>query len=111
MSTPRPAASAANTPDQARRRRGFLLGPSKEGTGFWSPMPQLSAPWEDTEISNEAQRISRALADNGPMSRSDLRERVGGRFWGPRRFSHALQHALQQGVIRSTGHDTYAVPD
>jgi hypothetical protein len=84
------------------------FGPSKEGMGTRAPMLQLSAHGDDSELQQrEAEAIGRAARDRGPMSRNELRARVDARFWGPRRFPRALSHAMNQGLIRSTGRDTY----
>jgi MFS family permease len=87
------------------------VGSSKQGMGVWSPMPQLSEHRHDTELQSEAEAIGRAAMDQGPMSGEELRERVGARHWGPRRFPRALQSAQSQGMLRSTGRDTYDAPE
>jgi hypothetical protein len=74
-------------------------------------MPQLSTHGDDTELQREAVAIGLATTDRSPMSRNELRERVGARFWGPRRFPRALRHALHEGLVRSTGHGTYHAPE
>lgn len=108
MAESRRGPGAQRSVDSAHRRsRKFRLGPSKEGMSGWAPMPQDSSPHKDTDLESETRQIGHALAQAGPLSRSQLRERVGGRFWGPRRFAHALRHALKQGVIRSTGQGSY----
>lgn len=107
MSQSLPGPAAPPSRDSDHRRRNFRLGPSKEGTGMWSPMPQLSAHRQDTDLPREAQQIRRVVRDRGPVSRDELHGHGGARFWKPRRFLRALHYALNQGLIRSTGRDTY----
>lgn len=90
--------------------RKLRIGPSREGMGVWSPMPQLSSPTEDTVIVDEARQITRALVDQGPMSSRALQAAVASRYWGPRRFSRALHYALEHQMIRRLGRDTFAPP-
>ncbi|HEX6541884.1 MAG TPA: hypothetical protein VF040_09035 [Ktedonobacterales bacterium] len=87
------------------------FGPSRDNlTGMWSPMPQASAPTEDTIIEDEAKQITRALMDQGQMSRHDLHHTLGTRYWGPGRFARALRYALEHGMLRKVGRDHYDAP-
>jgi hypothetical protein len=60
----------------------------------------VSAPITEVEFSREVDRIAQALAENGPMERTQLAQAVGARFWGPGRFTAALREAVVTGRAR-----------
>jgi hypothetical protein len=53
------------------------------------------------------QLIADAVAEHGPISRSDLARRVHARSWGPGRFSRSLRAATADGRVRRSGRDRY----
>ena len=84
--------------------RRFRPGP---GTGSYSPF--LPPPYEPSPewLDHEIGIIDRALQEHGELSRHELAERVGARYWGPGRFRAALRGAICDGVVRRPGGDRY----
>ena len=57
--------------------------------------------WVDSSpYDEEAGILQRALEEQGAMERRELARRVGARYWGPGRFSGALDEGLRSGSIR-----------
>jgi MFS family permease len=86
--------------------RRYRLGP---GSGSYSPF--LPPPYESRSpewLDHEIGIIDRALQEHGELSRRELEERIGARYWGPGRFRSALRGAISDGVARRTGSDRYA---
>jgi len=92
-------------------RRRIPFGPSQQGMSGWSPMPHLSTRGPTTVVGEEANEIARTLSDRGPLSRRGLQIAVGARYWGPLRFGQALRYALEHGLIRRVGRETFAAPE
>jgi MFS family permease len=92
---------------RARQRAGMrrfrpgvgtvLFSPGMLGTA--GPSSRFAAEAE-AEHDREVEAIARALADGGGAGRSELLRRVGGRHWGPGRFTSALRAALREGRAR-----------
>jgi MFS family permease len=99
-----PAEARPAAPALAPRRRRFRPGPG--GAGY-SPF-QTWPPGDSPPLDREVEAIVRALADDGPASRRELYERVGGRRWGPGRFGKALREAVESGAVRHAGRSRYA---
>lgn len=59
----------------------------------------------------ELDQLVQAVEHNGPTSRQDLADLVGARYWGPGVFAHALETAVERGLIRRLGHHTYGPRD
>ena len=77
----------------------------------YTPFPSVSTQdadenqfWRDRELS----LIERALEDKGEMKRGDLGDLLGCKYWGPRRFAHALKAGVEQGRFRRVGYGRYA---
>jgi hypothetical protein len=82
-----------------------------EGGGGWSPMIHSSSRDREDEgwwLDHEIEMLERALADRGEMGRGELGEAVGGRYWGPGRFSRALGEAVRRRAIAQPGRGRYA---
>ena len=65
-------------------------------------------PVTDPSLSGEIAAIVEALNEDGRVSRAELAERVGARFWGPGRFRRALDVAEREDRIRKAG-DRYVL--
>ena len=68
----------------------------------WSPF--LSSSSSDIEendryLTREIELLERAVADQGELPRRELGRVVGGKYWGPGRFSRALKAAVRQGRV------------
>jgi hypothetical protein len=87
-------------PERPRRRPGQR--------SIYSPRQASSIlPATDTAAEGEVQLIADAVAEHGPISRSDLARRVHARSWGPGRFSRSLRAATADGRVRRSGRDRY----
>jgi hypothetical protein len=76
----------------------------------FTPFPSASSQdreenefWLDRELS----LIQNALEDQGEMKRGDLGKLLGCRYWGPRRFAHALKAGVEQGRFRRVSRGRY----
>jgi hypothetical protein len=86
------------------RWRRFRPGP---GGSFYSPGMMgtsgagsrvLARSRED--LDREISVIAEALRQHGALEREELRNLVGGRYWGPGRFAAALRAAIEEGLAR-----------
>jgi MFS family permease len=94
----------------ARERAGLRRLRPGPGSASFSPFigqpPPFSDPgWVDEEI----EIITRALAEHGQLSREELGQRIGARYWGPGRYRGALREAVAEGAARRVGRNLYAV--
>jgi hypothetical protein len=92
-----------------RERLGLRRYRPGPGSGSYSPFlpppyESKSPEWLDTEIGI----VDRALQEHGELSREELADRIGARYWGPGRFRAALRGALSDGAISRVGSDRYA---
>ena len=76
----------------------------------FTPFPSASTQdreenefWLDRELS----LIENALEDRGEMKRGDLGDLLGCKYWGPRRFAHALKAGVEQGRFQRVGRGRY----
>jgi MFS family permease len=112
---------ATGTPDQLSREHSmrmsrrsaeraehgwqrFRPGP---GSAFYSPgqigTAGTTSRWwaaSDEAMDREIEAISRSVERHGPVPRSALHGLVGGRRWGPGRFSAALDQAVKDGRLQ-----------
>ncbi len=87
--------------EERERERGRPYGfrPSTTG-GFWT---MTGLPEQDSWLDSEIEALARALVEDGPAARQELRSRVRARYWGPGRFSSALREAERAGLVRRDG--------
>jgi hypothetical protein len=89
--------------------RRFRPGP---GSVFYSPgmmgTPGPARRVSEEELDHEIEAIANALEEHGPTDRDALAGLVGARYWGPGRFSPALNDALAEGRIQRISRGTYA---
>jgi MFS family permease len=111
--TERPGEPAAAHERSGRRDfdttgwRRYRPGPGRTSFSPFSTWPPGDAPALDREV----EIIARALDEHGPSARRELARRVGGRYWGPGRFSSALQQATRNGVVRRASRNRYELAD
>jgi MFS family permease len=86
------------------RRRRYRLGPGQTSS---SPGMFVSAPTR-VEFEREVSAIERVLEGREPTERRELAQLVGARFWGPGRFSAALQEAVESGRARRVSRNRFA---
>ena len=59
--------------------------------------------WTRREIS----LIENLLKEEGPLSRKDIGEKLGCKYWGPMRFRQALKEGIKRGAFREEGRGRY----
>lgn len=64
-------------------------------------------PGEDKDFQRELDQLLEVLGRGETMSRSQLREAVNARRWGPGRFRYVLRSAEEEGIVRRVGRDQY----
>ena len=60
--------------------------------------------WLDREVS----LIKNLLEDRGELSRSEIGDTLGCKYWGPMRFRQALKEGVERGAFRKVGRGRYA---
>jgi hypothetical protein len=89
-------------------RRRVRLGPSAVGGG-WSPhVSSSSGPEDQDDRDREIELLANALADKGELSRRELGDLVGCKYWGPGWYSAALREGVERGAFRRAGRGRYA---
>jgi hypothetical protein len=77
----------------------------------YTPFPGTSSQDQDENewwLRREISLIENLLAEEGELSRDEIGERLGCKYWGPLRFRSALKEAVQRGAVRKTGRNRYA---
>jgi hypothetical protein len=77
----------------------------------YTPFPGASTQDADENewwLSRELSLIGNLLKEEGEMSKSDIGETLGCKYWGPLRFRRALKEGVERGAFRKTGHNRYA---
>lgn len=74
----------------------------------FQPSPS-SVDAEENEwwLEREVSLIHNLLEEEGPQARKDIGEKLGCRYWGPRRFSNALKEGVRRGTLTKQG-STYS---
>ncbi len=95
--------------DERRGLRRFRPGP---GGNLYAPRmvgttgaDRAQRAWDRER---EIDAIARVLDEHGAVDRRELRQLVGGRYWGPGRFREALHDAEHEGRIRRVAEETFA---
>ena len=99
-------ARVARRQAQLQGVRRFRPGPGRSG---YSPFPVWTGTADsEGDLDREIAAITRALQENGQMSREELARLVGARYWGPGRFRAALREAVGEGGARRISRGAYA---
>jgi hypothetical protein len=59
-------------------------------------------------LRRELSLIKNLLNEEGELSRSEIGERLGCKYWGPMRFRSALKAGVDRGEFRRVGRGRYA---
>jgi uncharacterized protein YcaQ len=65
----------------------------------------------DREIEREIEEIIGVLREHGPLRRSQLRDALHARHWGPGRFTRALLTASRRGRVRRVRRGVFEAAD
>ena len=91
------------SPQTKHRERG----PSIAG---WAPTVSRSQYdademeyWTDREVS----LIENLLRERGELSRKEIGNTLGCKYWGPMRFRQALKEGVERGAFKKTGRGRY----
>ncbi len=85
--------------------RRFRPGP---GRSMYSPLATPRTRFDDAaDRDREIETITRALEERGEMTREELGQAVGARYWGPGRFRTALREAVDEGAARRVTRGSY----
>ncbi len=77
----------------------------------YTPFPSSSSADTDENewwLRREISLISNLLEDEGELSKSEIGNRLGCKYWGPLRFRNALKEGINRGAFRETGRGRYA---
>ena len=77
----------------------------------YTPFPSASTQDRDENqfwLDRELSLIERALEDNGEMSKGELGDMLGCKYWGPFRFRQALKAGVERGAFRKVSGGRYA---
>jgi MFS family permease len=97
---------------QERSRQGIRRFRPGPGRAMYSPLLSSRSPFDESaDLDREIDAIGRALHERGEMTREELRQAVGARYWGPGRFRGALREAVGEGAARRVGRSSYASGD
>jgi hypothetical protein len=77
----------------------------------YTPFPGVST--QDTDenewwLRREISLIENLLKEEGELTRSEIGERLGCKYWGPLRFRNALREGVERGAFRNTGRNRFA---
>jgi hypothetical protein len=77
----------------------------------YTPFPSSSSRdqeendwWLDRELS----LIKNLLEDKGELTKDEIGDALGCKYWGPLRFRNALKEGVKRGVFRKQGRNRYA---
>jgi hypothetical protein len=88
-----------------QRRAG---GPSIAGWAPTTTRSQYDADEMEYWLNREVSLIENLLKDRGEMSRSEIGDALGCKYWGPTRFRNALKEGVARGAFRKASRNRYA---
>ena len=77
----------------------------------YTPFPSTSSVDEEENewwLNREISLIENLLREEGELSRSEIGDKLGCKYWGPLRFRNALKEGAERGAIRKVGRSRYA---
>jgi hypothetical protein len=77
----------------------------------YTPFPTGSAQDADENewwLRRELSLIENLLSEEGELSRNEIGEKLGCKYWGPTRFRRALKAGVDRGAFRKSGRNRYA---
>jgi hypothetical protein len=77
----------------------------------YTPFPATSTQDADENewwLRREISLIENLLKEQGELTKSEIGDRLGCKYWGPLRFRNALKQGVERGAFRKTGGNRYA---
>ena len=92
-----------STPTSRQRQR------REHNNYVFAPFAGSSVDREEDEfwLQREISILQNALQEEGEMRRRDLGNKVGCKYWGPRRFARALKAGVERGAFQHPGLGRY----
>jgi hypothetical protein len=78
------------------------------GAGWAPSISSSTGPDDQSDLDREVELLANALADKGELSRRELGDLVGCKYWGPGRYRAALREGVDRGAFRRAGRGRYA---
>ena len=89
--------------DTRTRRRG-------QSIAGWTPHT-FASEYDEEEmqywLDREVSLIENLLNERGELSRDEIGDTLGCKYWGPTRFRHALKEGLERGAFRKIRRNVY----
>jgi hypothetical protein len=79
----------------------------------YTPFPSTSSRDADENewwLSRELSLIQNLLEDRGELSKDEIGDALGCKYWGPLRFRNALKEGVKRNAFRKVGRGRYAPP-
>jgi hypothetical protein len=76
----------------------------------YTPFPSTSSRDADENewwLSRELSLIQNLLEDRGELSKDEIGDTLGCKYWGPMRVRNALREGVKRGVFQKTGRARY----
>jgi len=80
----------------------------------YTPFPGASTQDADENewwLRREISLIENLVKEEGELTKSEIGDRLGCKYWGPLRFRSALKQGVERGAFRKTGGSRYAPTD
>jgi len=80
----------------------------------YTPFPGASTQDVDENewwLRREISLIENLLKEEGELTKREIGDRLGCKYWGPLRFRNALKQGVERGAFRKTGGNRYAPTD
>ena len=77
----------------------------------YTPFPGASTQDADENewwLRREISLIENLVKEEGELTKSEIGDRLGCKYWGPLRFRSALKQGVERGAFRKTGGNRYA---
>ena len=77
----------------------------------YTPFPGVSEHDQDENewwLRREISLIENLLREEGELSKDEIGDLLGCKYWGPLRFRGALKEGVERGAFRQTGRNRYA---
>ena len=79
--------------------------------GTYTPFPGASPQDADENewwLRREVSLIENLLKEEGELSKSDIGNKLGCKYWGPMRFRNAVKEGVEHGAFHKAGRNRYA---